>query len=104
MTLNPDEGIYMSGGFGKGKNILGAATVREDDSPNSPRANVTISKLDHFRDDEFEVDNIPQSGPNIALPSYADLNSVDQFNFPNGSFDQGRLQVANNLKVRLPYF
>ena len=103
MTLNPDEGIHRSGGFGKSKNMHGATTAREADSPDSPRGMITVSKLDHMRDDEFEVDNVPQNGPTIALPSYADLNSVEQFNFPNGSFDQGRLQVANNLKVRFKY-
>ena len=62
---------------------------------------ITISKLDHLEDaeDGFEVDNVHPNAQTIALPSYADLNTVDQFNFPNGSLDQSRLQVSNNLKV-----
>ena len=62
---------------------------------------ITISKLDHLEDaeDGFEVDNVHPNAQPIELPSYADLNNVDQFNFPNGSLDQSRLQVSNNLKV-----
>ena len=98
--MNPDENMHKSAGFGKGKNAPAATTVRED-SPQSPRGMITISKLDHLEDaeDGFEVDNVHPNAQTIALPSYADLNTVDQFNFPNGSLDQSRLQVSNNLKV-----
>lgn len=63
-SMNPDENLHISAGFGKGKNAgAPVTTAREDDSPQSPRGMITISKLDHLRDDEFEVDNVQQNTP-----------------------------------------
>lgn len=38
------------------------------------------------------------------LPSYADLNSLEQFNFPPGYVDLSKITISNNCKVsfRIP--
>ena len=46
--------------------------------------------------DEEDGDGQPQT---IHLPSYADLNSIQQFNYPDDYLGSSRIQVSNNLKV-----
>ena len=45
----------------------------------------------------------PEPVIDTNLPSYADLNSLQQFNFPPGYVDLKKLTISNNLKVRLAY-
>jgi len=41
----------------------------------------------------------PEPVIDTNLPSYADLNSLQQFNFPPGYVDLKKLTISNNLKV-----
>ena len=33
------------------------------------------------------------------IPSYADLNTIEQFNFPDEYLDSNRVKISNNMKV-----
>lgn len=41
----------------------------------------------------------PPTEQTIHLPSYADINSFEQFNFPEDRVDPTKLRIQNNLKV-----
>jgi len=56
----------------------------------------TMQASPHASDDELS--SIPPL-QTIHLPSYADLNSIHQFNYPEDYLGSSRIQVSNNLKV-----
>lgn len=52
----------------------------------------------HFAQDE-DLEDGGNQAQTIHLPSYADLNSISQFNYPDDYLGSSRIYVSNNLKV-----
>jgi hypothetical protein len=71
----------------------------------SPRRKITFAfsvfppTLDHTKDSGKSQKPQPKPIPKDQLPSYADLNSILQFNFQPGMVDHGKITISNNLNV-----